>query len=76
MGLSLQDKHVGEGNRRFERLLRGDVVEVTDVEPRGDGLRLGASSRVRVLAEAGQPVPTEPHPSPQPPTPHSGHEGL
>jgi hypothetical protein len=57
MGLALQEKHLGDGNRRFERLLRGDVVELTEVEPRGDGLRLGADSQVRVLAEAGQPVP-------------------
>ena len=76
MGLSLQEKHVGEGNRRFERLLRGDVVEVTDVEPRGDGLRIGAASRVRVLAEAGRPVPPGPHPSPHPETPPTGRDGL
>jgi len=54
----------------------GDVVEVTDVEPRGDGLRLGATSRLRVLAEAGRPVPPGPHPSTHPVTPPSGHEGL
>jgi ribosomal protein RSM22 (predicted rRNA methylase) len=57
MGLALQEKHLGDGNRRFERLLRGDVVEITEVEARGDGLRLGARSEVRVLAEAGRPVP-------------------
>ena len=76
MGLALQDKHLGEGNRRFGRLLRGDVVEVTEVEPRGDGLRLGAASRVRVIAEAGQRVPPGPHPSPHPGTPPMGREGL
>lgn len=57
MGLALQEKHVGERNRRFERLLRGDVVEITGVEPRGDGLRLGEESEVRVIAEAGRPAP-------------------
>ena len=57
MGLSLQEKHVTEANRRFERLLRGDVVEVTGGEPRGDGIALGEQSAVRVVAAAGRPVP-------------------
>jgi predicted nicotinamide N-methyase len=57
MGLSLQEKHVGEGNRRFEGLLRGDVIEVTGGEPRGDGVALGEASVVRVIAGAGRPVP-------------------
>jgi SAM-dependent methyltransferase len=57
MGLSLQEKHVVEGNRRFERLLRGDVVSVTGGEPRGDGLALDATSAVQVVAAAGRPVP-------------------
>jgi ribosomal protein RSM22 (predicted rRNA methylase) len=55
-GLALQEKHVGDANRRFERLRRGDVVALEGVEPRGDGLALGAASRVTVLAAAGQPV--------------------
>jgi len=55
-GLALQEKHVGDANRRFERLRRGDVVALEGVEQRGDGLALGAASRVTVLAEAGQPV--------------------
>jgi SAM-dependent methyltransferase len=58
MGLALQDKHVGASNRHFGALLRGDVVDVTEVEPRGDGLRLGERSAVRVLADAGSPVPS------------------
>jgi ribosomal protein RSM22 (predicted rRNA methylase) len=57
MGLSLQEKHVNEANRRFEGLLRGDVVEVTGGEPRGDGWALDAASEVRVVAPAGRPVP-------------------
>jgi ribosomal protein RSM22 (predicted rRNA methylase) len=57
MGLALQQKHAGERNRRFGRLLRGDVVEVTAAEPRGDGLRLGPESEVRLLTAAGSPVP-------------------
>jgi SAM-dependent methyltransferase len=56
MGLALQDKHLGDANRRFEGLLRGDVVALTEVEPRGDGLRLSERSLVRVLARAGEPV--------------------
>lgn len=57
MGLALQEKHVTEANRRFERLLRGDVIEVAGGEPRGDGVALGAESRVRIVAAAGRPVP-------------------
>lgn len=56
LGLSLQEKHVADANRVFERLLRGDVVEVEGAEPRGDGLALGEGSRVRVVAPAGKPV--------------------
>jgi SAM-dependent methyltransferase len=56
VGLSLQEKHVGDANRKFESLLRGDVVEVTGGEPRGDGIALGAESAVKVLAPAGRPV--------------------
>ncbi len=57
VGLSLQEKHVGDGNRRFASLLRGDVVEITGAEPRGDGVALGEASTVRVVAAAGRPVP-------------------
>ena len=57
MGLSLQERHVTDANRRFAGLLRGDVVEVTGGEPRGDGLALGPDSEVKVIAAAGQPVP-------------------
>jgi SAM-dependent methyltransferase len=60
LGLALQEKHLWERNRRFERLVRGDVVEVTGVEPRGDGLRLGEGSEVRLLAAAGEPLPAAP----------------
>jgi ribosomal protein RSM22 (predicted rRNA methylase) len=57
MGLALQEKHVSEANRRFAHLLRGDVVEITGGEPRGDGVALGEGSEVKVLAPAGRPVP-------------------
>ncbi|MGC4000377.1 MAG: small ribosomal subunit Rsm22 family protein [Anaeromyxobacter sp.] len=56
MGLSLQEKHVGPANQAFERLLRGDVIEVGGGEPRGDGLALGEGSAVKVIAPAGKPV--------------------
>jgi hypothetical protein len=64
MGLSLQERHVSEENRRFEHLLRGDVVEISGGEPRGDGLALGEGSAVRVVAPAGRPLPTSTHPRP------------
>lgn len=54
MGLALQDKHRNEANAAFFRLQRGDVVEVTDTEGRGDGLSLGEHSQVRLLANAGK----------------------
>jgi SAM-dependent methyltransferase len=57
MGLALQEKHVGQGNRSFEALRRGDVVGLTGAEPRGDGLSLGPGSTVTMVAPAGRPVP-------------------
>jgi SAM-dependent methyltransferase len=57
MGLALQEKHVGDANRPFESLLRGDVIAVTGGEPRGDGVALGEGSAVKVIAAAGRPVP-------------------
>ncbi len=60
LGLALQEKHLQEGSRAFERLLRGDVVEVTAVEPSGDGLKLGPESEVRVVAGAGEPATRPP----------------
>jgi len=57
VGLALQEKDRCEPNRAFEGLVRGDVVEVTGAEARGDGLRLGRESEVRVIAEAGRPLP-------------------
>ncbi len=58
MGLSLQEKHVTEGEPPLRAVApRGDVVSVTGGEPRGDGLALDATSEVKVVAAAGQPVP-------------------
>lgn len=66
MGLALQEKHVGDGNRAFEGLLRGDVVAVEGAEPKGDGIGLGPGSTVRVIAPAGRPVPAGPPPAAPP----------
>ncbi len=67
LGLALQARHLTDRNRRFERLARGDVVEVSGVEVRGDGLRLGEGSAVRVVAAAGDPLPASPGtPGPRP----------
>jgi len=57
MGLALQEKHLSDRNRDFQHLLRGDVVEVTGGERRGDGLALDGDSSVRVIAAAGRPLP-------------------
>lgn len=59
LGLALQEKHRTEQNAAFFRLVRGDVVTVSEVEPRGDGLALQERSEVRVLAPAGRPVPPD-----------------
>ncbi|HVO18197.1 MAG TPA: small ribosomal subunit Rsm22 family protein [Anaeromyxobacter sp.] len=67
MGISLQEKHVAEANRRFGSLLRGDVVRVTGGAPRGDGLALDAASSVEVVAAAGQPLPAGGPASPEGP---------
>jgi hypothetical protein len=55
--LALQEKHRTEANAAFFRLKRGDVVTLTDAEPRGDGLALTERSEVQVLSPAGRPVP-------------------
>jgi SAM-dependent methyltransferase len=57
MGLALQERHRTEANSVFFRLQRGDVVTVTEAEPRGDGLALNERSSVRVISPAGRPVP-------------------
>jgi len=56
VGLSLQEKHINEGNVLFSRLQRGDVVRVVGTEERGDGLSLGAESTVEMVARAGEQV--------------------
>lgn len=53
VGLSLQDKHLGEGNRAFGQLERGDVIAVEGTEERGDGMALDDRSKVEVLARSG-----------------------
>ncbi len=57
VGLALQDKHRTEKNERFFKLHRGDVIAVTETEPKGDGLALDDRSEVRVVAHAGRGVP-------------------
>jgi len=58
MGLALQERHVGPGNRAFAGLLRGDLAEISGAEPSGEGLKLGPESAVRVVAAAGRPLPS------------------
>jgi len=57
MGLALQDKHVTDANRHFEALERGEVIRIEGAEAKGDGLGLGATSRVTRLAAPGESVP-------------------
>jgi SAM-dependent methyltransferase len=57
LGLALQEKHRTEANAAFFGLARGDLVSLTEAEPRGDGLALTERSEVRVVSPAGRPVP-------------------
>lgn len=57
VGLALQHKHVRPGNEAFMHVQRGDVIEVTNTEVKGDGFALGEASEVKVVAPAGKPVP-------------------
>jgi ribosomal protein RSM22 (predicted rRNA methylase) len=59
LGLALQEKHRTAANAAFFHLGRGDVVRVTEAEPRGDGLSLSERSEVHVLAPAGRPLETD-----------------
>jgi ribosomal protein RSM22 (predicted rRNA methylase) len=58
LGLALQQKHRTEANAAFFELRRGDIVRVTEPQPRGDGLALTDRSEVSVLARAGEPAPS------------------
>ncbi|WP_224247323.1 small ribosomal subunit Rsm22 family protein [Hyalangium gracile] len=72
VGLAMQDKHRTEKNERFFKLHRGDVIAVTETEPKGDGFALDDRSEVRIVAQAGRGVPPpspEEEPRPTAPTP-------
>ncbi len=56
MGLALQDKHVTDANRHFKELERGEIVSIEGAEAKGDGLGLGATSRVTRVAAPGEPL--------------------
>ncbi len=56
VGLAMQDKHQNEKNRLFGKAVRGDVLRVSQTEPRGDGLSLTENSTVEIIANAGKPV--------------------
>jgi ribosomal protein RSM22 (predicted rRNA methylase) len=57
VGLAMQDKHRTEKNERFFKLYRGDVISVTETEPKGDGLALDDRSELKIVAHAGRGVP-------------------
>jgi ribosomal protein RSM22 (predicted rRNA methylase) len=56
IGLALQHRHVGPSNEAFMKLDRGDVIEITTTQEKGDGLALDDSSVVKVIAPAGQSI--------------------
>lgn len=57
VGLAMQHKHVNPSNEAFMHLQRGDVIEITNTEPKGDGFAMGGASEVKVIAPAGKPAP-------------------
>lgn len=57
VGLALQQKHRTAANAAFFHLRRGDLVRLSETEPKGDGLALGERSEVAVVAPAGRPLP-------------------
>jgi SAM-dependent methyltransferase len=67
VGLALQEKHRTEHNERFFKLRRGDVISITETEPKGDGLSLDDRTEVKVVAHAGRgvPPPSEAKPKPE-----------
>jgi ribosomal protein RSM22 (predicted rRNA methylase) len=46
--LTRLDRHASDANAAWKDIARGDVVEIDGLEEKGDGLRLGKESRVRV----------------------------
>ena len=54
--LVLPEKHLRDGNRAFAALVRGEVIAVDRLTPRGDGLRLDDQSRVQKIADSDAPV--------------------
>jgi hypothetical protein len=60
VGLAMQERHRNERNERFMQLNRGDVISVTETEPKGDGLALDDRTEVRMVAPAGKGVPPPP----------------
>jgi SAM-dependent methyltransferase len=57
MGLALQHKHARPENEVFLKLQRGDVIEISTTQEKGDGLSMDETSVVKVIAGAGQGVP-------------------
>jgi ribosomal protein RSM22 (predicted rRNA methylase) len=57
VGLAMQDKHRTEGTAPFFYLRRGDVLRLSETQPKGDGFALDDKSEVKVIAGAGRPVP-------------------
>jgi SAM-dependent methyltransferase len=64
VGLALQEKHRAPGNEAFFSLRRGEVVGVTDTEPKGDGLSLNERSQVTQVARPGEALPKPAPPGP------------
>jgi ribosomal protein RSM22 (predicted rRNA methylase) len=51
VALTRLDRDAASGNEQFDQLERGDLVLLRGLQPKGDGLRIGADSEVRRLHE-------------------------
>lgn len=51
-----RDRDATPANADFDALERGDLISAGPLEPRGDGLRLGAESKVVRVARADEPT--------------------
>ena len=60
VGLAMQERHRSEKSEVFFKLHRGDVISVTETEPKGDGLGLTENSEVKRIAYAGARLPGDP----------------
>ena len=58
-GLTMLKRHKGSALKTFKKLDRGDIVRLTALEEKGDGLHLGGDSDVARVVAVGEPPKME-----------------